>query len=145
MVISEYIAIDPITLNGEVFNAYRFKVLNKTWLSSVYDIEAQLILINFVNSDRGQNLFLHPLELLKSKTWSLNKIDKNDTHAEYAFQFITTEDLEQKWTDADNIELRVKAKHAFSGFSKTVKKRYYKPNNTLKNGAFRFGNTLEIS
>ena len=142
LIISECIAKDPLQLNGENLNAFRFKVLNRTWRSSVYDIEAQLILITYVNSDGGQNLFLQPIKLLKDKTWTLSRITKNDTHAEYAFQFITTENLEEKWTDADNIELRIKAKHSFSGFSKTVRKRYYKPNNTLKDGSLKFGNTL---
>ncbi|WP_163382281.1 hypothetical protein [Cyclobacterium sp. SYSU L10401] len=98
-----------------------------------------------VNADGGFNIFLSPIKLIKDKSWSLNRISKNDKHAEYAFQFITLEDIKSKWGENQNVELREKAKHAFSGFSKIEKKRYYKPGLAIKNGSFKFGNSIEIS
>ncbi|MCH6198641.1 hypothetical protein MMU07_03550 [Aquiflexum sp. LQ15W] len=145
MVISDQIAFDQIVIEKTNMSCFRFKVINRTWLSKIYDIEAQLVLITLINADGGFNIYMSPIKLIKDKTWSLNKVSQSDKHAEYAFQFITTENLEELWLENQNIELRIKAKHAFSGFSKTSSKRYFKPVNSIKKGSFKFGNTLEIS
>ncbi|MEQ9100289.1 MAG: hypothetical protein RIF36_20420 [Imperialibacter sp.] len=142
--ISDRVAHNKIEIDGTKHTCFRFKVINKTWKSRIYDVEAQLVLITYINSDTGQDIFMTPIPLIKDKTWSLNKISKSDTHAEYAHQFITLENLHDIWTDKHNIELRVKAKHSFSGFSRTTNKRYYNPTSSLKNGSFKFGNTTDI-
>lgn len=74
----------------------------------------------------------------------MNKISKKDINGEYAFQFICTDELEELWKENNNVELRVKAKHSFSGFSKIKARRYYVFNNSVKKGSFKFGNTMEI-
>lgn len=145
IIISEYIAFDEVQIEGTKKSCYRFKIVNKTWFSKIYDVEAQLVLITLINADGGFNIFLSPIDLIKDKSWSLNRISKNDKHAEFAFQFITLEDIKSKWGENQNIELRVKAKHAFSGFSKIEKKRYYKSDLAIKKGSFKFGTSTEIS
>ncbi|WP_422361926.1 hypothetical protein [Reichenbachiella sp.] len=142
--ISTDIAEDTIFYEGETHKCFRCKVINDTWKSRIYDIEAQLVLIKYVTVDGGQNLFMDKIPLIKERTWSLNRYSKKDTHAEYAFQFITIRDLYDIWDDNVNIELRIKAKHAFSGFTRTDNYRYFKTN-CIKKGSFKFGNTMEIT
>lgn len=142
--IADKVANNVIEIDGTKHNCFRFKVINKTWGSRIYDVEAQLVLITYINSDTGQDIFMTPIPLIKDKTWSMNRISKNDRHAEYAHQFITLENLHDIWTEKHNLELRIKAKHSFSGFSRTTNKRYFNPVSSMKNGFFKFGNTTEI-
>ncbi|WP_421890358.1 hypothetical protein [Marinoscillum sp.] len=142
--ISDKIAYDILKTNGTEQPCYRFKVINRTWRSKIYDIEAELVQIEYRLTDGGLNLFMTKIPLLKNTVWSLNKISEKDTHAEFAFQFITLEEIKDIWHSDVNLELRIKAKHAFSGFTRTVTKRYYKVNNSVKTGSFKFGNNMEI-
>ncbi|MEC7753792.1 MAG: hypothetical protein VYB44_07165 [Bacteroidota bacterium] len=142
--ISENIAKDTLTIRGETLPCFRVKIVNKTWRSKIYDIEAQLFLLRFDATEGGHNIFMDKIPLLKEKVWSLNCINKNDQHAEFAYQFICTDDLDGMWKENNNIEIIVRARHAFSGFTKTVRKRYYIKSNAIKNGSFKFGNNMEI-
>ncbi|MEX2565132.1 MAG: hypothetical protein WD431_04265, partial [Cyclobacteriaceae bacterium] len=63
--ISDNIAFDEVEIEGTKKHCFRFKIVNKTWLSKIYDVEAQLVFITLVNADGGFNIFLSPIKLIK--------------------------------------------------------------------------------
>lgn len=86
------------------------------------------------------------MELLKNHVWSVNSLHTwtSDINAEYAVLFVCLDDLDVLWTNDSMVEFRVMAKHSFSGFNRIVKKRFYRAAPSIRDGAFKFGNSLEI-
>ena len=142
--LSKEIAYETIDIEGNPTPCYVFKLINKTWRSKIYDVEAQLFLLRYDVTEGGQNIFFRALPLLKERVWSLNCINKNDQYAEFAYQFLCLGNLDEIWNENNNIEITVRARHAFSGFTKTVKQRYYRKGSSIKVGAFKFGNNMDI-
>lgn len=58
--------------------------------------------------------------------------------------FVCLDDLDVLWTSDPMVEFRVMAKHSFSDFSRVVKKRFYRAPSSIREGSFKFGNSLEI-
>lgn len=69
---------------------------------------------------------------------------RSDTNAEYAILFVCLSDLDVLWTSDSMLEFRVMARHSFSGFSSVMKRRFYRAQSSIVEGAFKFGNSLEI-
>jgi hypothetical protein len=65
-------------------------------------------------------------------------------NAEYAVLFVCLDDLDALWASDTMIEFRIMAKHSFSGFSRLMRRRFYKSQSAIRNGSFKFGNSMEI-
>jgi len=141
------VAISPFIaksrMDGKI--CYIFKVVNKTW-GRIYDLQAQVVHITLENVNGGQNLYAKKLPLLKDHIWSANRIKnrKNDPNAEFAVLFVCTENLEGMWSNNTMVEFRLMSKHGFSGFSRIHKKRYFLKDAAIRNGSFKFGNSLQV-
>ena len=125
--------------------AFVVKIINRSWWK-VYDIHAELVYLKFENVTGGQNLSLKHLTLTKDHLWSTNRFSRwqRDTNAEYAALYVCLDDLDALWSNDSMIEFRVIAKHSFSGFIRVIKRRYYRARSTIRDGSFKFGNSLEI-
>ena len=97
---------------------------------------AYLAHLKFENVTGGQNVYSKRLGLLKDHIWSMNSLHswQRDVNAEYAVLFVCLDDLDVLWTSDSMLEFRAIAKHSFSGFSRIIKKRYYRPQSEIKEG-----------
>jgi hypothetical protein len=140
LAISELIA--RTNFNGE--KAFIVKIINQSWWK-LYDIHAEFAHIKFRNATGGQNIYYTRLRLLSDHVWSLNNLHGwNDNNAEYAILFVCLDDLDTLWTNDTMIEFRVMAKHSFSGFNRILRRRFYRSQSSIRDGSFKFGNSLEI-
>jgi len=137
-----------VTISKEIaFNNGRYciKVINKTH-GKIYDVNAELLKMIPVNAPGGVNLRLNQIPLRNDKICYItgHHLFKRNEHASYAVLFSTTEDLGKIWQDNNEIlHFKIIAKHAFSGFVK-VSTQFYHQNSCIKQGKFKFGNSLEI-
>jgi hypothetical protein len=125
--------------------AFVIKIINRTWWR-LYDIQAELAHLKFENVTGGQNVYSKPLDLKKNHIWAVNSRHawRSDVNAEYAVLFVCLSDLDTLWTSDSMLEFRVMARHSFSGFSSLMKRRFYRAQSSIREGAFKFGNSLEI-
>lgn len=85
------------------------------------------------------------LNLLRHHVGFVNSLHGwRDNNAEYAILFVCLDDLDTLWTDNTMIEFRVMAKHSFSRFNGIMRRRFYKSQTAIRDGSFKFGNSLEI-
>jgi len=140
LAISESIA--RVTFDGK--KAFIIKIINKSWWR-LYDLHAEFAHIKLRNATGGQNVYLTRLKLLNNHVWCINSVHGwRDNNAEYAMLFVCLDDLDTLWTNDTMIEFRVMAKHSLSGFNRLMKRRFYKSQSSIRDGSFKFGNSLEI-
>jgi hypothetical protein len=85
--------------------------------------------------------------LKQSDPITINKYDKKDKDVDYAYRFVTYQDIDSVWND-DNIQFlrfRIYARHSVSGFGTFASKDYRLKRNSIKEGEFSKGNTFEIT
>lgn len=119
------------------------KIINRSWWK-LYDVHAELAHIRFENVTGGQNVYSRRLKLLYDHLWTINSFPswRTDVNAEYAALYVCLDDLELLWTSDTMIEFR--AKHSLSGFNRVTRRRFYKAQSSIREGTFKFGNSLEI-
>lgn len=141
LIISELIA--KTVIDGRT--AFVIKIVNPSWWR-LYDIHAELVHIKLENASGGQNVHLKRMRLVNCHLWSINSVHswRADINAEYAALYVCLEDLEVLWTNDTMIEFRIIAKYSFSGFSRVMRRRFYRSQSSIREGAFKFGNSLEI-
>ncbi len=87
------------------------------------------------------------IKLTRADPISIDKYDRKDSNVNYAYRFLTYEDLDSKWSD-DNIQFirfRVFARHATSGFGSFLKRDYRLKRKTIIEGTFSKGNTFDVA
>ena len=78
--------------------AYRIKVINMT-RRSIINVKAQLHLVTLSVVPGGVIEKSKAIELRRSDPMEISRFDRKDTKAEYAFRFLTYEDLDSLWED----------------------------------------------
>jgi len=142
--ISSAIAKGNDTLSGRAI--YRIKVINRT-KSPIVDIRAQLHIFKNHQTATGEIWKSKAVELRRSDPIVIDKYDQTDVDANYAYRFVTYENLEEAW-DNDNVQFlrfRVYARHSISGFGVFAYKDYRLKRNSIKAGEFSKGDTFEIT
>jgi len=88
-----------------------------------------------------------PIGLLRSELMVIDKYDPKDQDADYAYRFVTTEDLDGKWKDDSPqfVRFRMICRHAISGFSGYFVRDYHSKRNDIVNGEFAKGNDFSVS
>lgn len=124
---------------------YRIKVINRT-RDSITDIRAQLHLFRPFQTATGQIWKSKSIELKRSDPISIGKFDKKDEDAEYAFRFLTYDNLEETWSDDTSqfLRFRIFARHSTSGFGGLFHKDFRLKRESIKEGEFSLGDTFEI-
>lgn len=124
---------------------YRIKIINKT-SRSIINVQAQLHLISIIAVAGGMIEHNKKIALRTDKIMELSKFNLKDKNAEYAYRFIPTKNIEELWDDDVHSFLRFKisATDSLSGFCKVVKKDFHVKNNSIEEGVFEFGNSLDI-
>lgn len=142
IIISDQIARGKST-KGNII--YRIKVINKT-SRSIMDIKATLHRVRTVVVPGGTIPKVKEIPLKRSEIMELPKFDPKDKEANYAYRFITYENIEEIW-EHDTMEylrFRIYARDSLSGFGKVFIKDYHTKRNSIKEGDFEVGNSLEI-
>ncbi|MGK7900924.1 MAG: hypothetical protein AB4352_05820 [Hormoscilla sp.] len=126
---------------------YRIKVINRT-KADIVNIRAQLHLLKRGGQDvqvkGGLVVKNQKLELKQSDPLFIEKYSAKDPKANYAYRFITYEELSEKWDrDTQRLRFRIICTHAFTGVTKFFEKEYDYYN--IKNGNFCKGDSFEIT
>lgn len=123
---------------------YDIKIVNKT-RTSIINLQAKFYLINRFNVPGGGSIGEHRLIPLKfDRVLRLEKFDVNTYHdEEYAWRFVTNENIEEIWEDRDqhHLEFHIVATHEFSGLSRVFKKKYTA--GSVQEGDFPKGPSIE--
>lgn len=124
---------------------YKIKIINKT-RRRIIDVEAQLHLMEIRVLPGGIIRRGVPIPLVRSKIMEIEKFDPRDESADYAFRFIIDADVEEIWKDDSHsfLRFRISATDSFSGFKRVFIMDYHKKRDCIKQGDFKFGNSLEI-
>ncbi|TCN84963.1 hypothetical protein [Shewanella fodinae] len=141
--ISPEIARGISTKTGET--TYVIKVINRT-RDDITDINAQLHLFNFHQTATGKIWKSDEVELKRSTPICIDKYNKKDKNANYAYRFLTYENLDARWNDENTqfIRFRIIARHATSGFGGAFKRDYLIKQKTIVDGTFSKGDTFKI-
>jgi len=124
---------------------YGFKLLNHSSYNAL-DLKVELILNTPVNSHGGSNHSCEWIKLRKDGLLTFSRYKKQDNTADYALVLGTRQNLELIWSkDSQYIEVKVHAKHSFSGIYKSFNQKYFTKNTCIKDGMFNFGLTFDIS
>lgn len=141
--ISPTIARGKSTLNG--LTIYRFKVVNKTQ-NDLVDIRAEIHLMKNYQVGGDSIVKSKRLSLKQGNPIVIEKFRRWHSSTEYAFRFLSYEDIEKEWDEfqAESLRLRIFARNAFWGVSAIVSKRYDNLELTIKEGDFAKGYTFNI-
>lgn len=142
IIISDQIAKEK-SIKGSI--AYRIRVINKTH-RPIMDIKAQLHRVTLIVVPGGTIPKVKEIPLKRSEIMELPKFDPRDKEANYAYRFVTYENVEEIWGDDTKsyLRFRIYAKDSLSGFGKVFIKNYHTKRNSIKEGSFKVGNSLEI-
>ncbi|ADN78317.1 hypothetical protein [Geobacter sulfurreducens] len=141
--ISPEIACGADTTDGRAI--YRIKVINRT-KAPIVDIKAQLHIFKNHQTATGEIWKSKPIALRRSDPIVIDKYDRSDRDANYAYRFVTYDDLEAIWHN-DNVQFirfRIYARHSISGFGVFAYKDYRLKRHSIKAGEFSKGDTFEI-
>lgn len=142
IVISDQIAKSRSTKTGEL--VYIIKIINKT-KRPIIDIKVQLHLINLVVMPGGVIRNTNKIALKSSEIMEISKFDLNDKMGNYAYRFIVNENIEKIGENSNSfLRFKISAKDSLSGFIRVFTKNYHTKINSIQEGKFEAGNSLEI-
>ncbi len=141
--ISPKIAREASTKTGK--KVYRIKIINRTH-APVTDVRAQLHIFKNYQTATGEVFKSDAIELTRPDPIYIGKYDKKDAEANYAYRFLTDNDLDKKWSDdrTQFIRFRIFARHSLSGFGGFFFKDYRLKKNSIIEGDFSKGDTFGI-
>ena len=124
---------------------YVFKIINKT-PRPIINIKCRLTLVTPKSVPGGLVFTNEPLKLQREETFSIDKFDKKDKDANYAWRFVCREDIGSAWEEKNGSYLifRVLATDSLSSLSKYFSQRYFTKRDCLRHGSHRFGNNLSV-
>ncbi|HZG53101.1 MAG TPA: hypothetical protein VEZ40_13275 [Pyrinomonadaceae bacterium] len=143
LIISPYIARGKSTLDGRLI--FRIKVINRSKYP-VTNIRAQLHLMKPYQSIGGEVSKSKSIRLVRADPIVLDKFSKKDIDVNYAYRFVTYEDIDKLWGDdtIQFIRFRITCQHGLSGFGGYFFRDFRVKRKTIKEGDFYKGNTFEI-
>lgn len=144
------VKVSPVIAKGQSLGkrtVYRVKIINKT-RAPLIDIQAQLHVFEDYPSQGGAIWKTVPIQLQRASPISIGPYDKKDPDADYAYRFLTFEDLDSVWSDDSKqfLRFRLLCRSAFSGISGFFQQDYKLPKRTsLVEGDFSKGDTFEVT
>lgn len=129
--------------NGNL--VYTVKIINLSRTRAV-DVEVEGIHVTKKPHNHGALLKATELNFVRARLFKLWGHRKDDKDAKYAWRVSITDDLSALWGSDHHksIQVLVKARHPWSGFTTWVIKTYYNDKVTIKEGEFEVGNSMEI-
>lgn len=134
-------------VNGEV--RFVFKIINKSYLFQLIDVNFQLTILKPESSPKGMNLAIKKIKLKSNHVWFLSRRKLSKKSSDYATYAILVRpdnyNLLDEWKkyDAAFLNLKVIAKNNFSGIT-SINHQTYNHTSCIKTGEFCHGNSLKI-
>lgn len=140
--VSPYIAMSK--RDGEL--GYAFKIVNRSRYPAV-NIQFRVSVTRPISVPDGTVYVNTPVNLLSDSVFELEKFNRNDKEARYAWRIRTTDNIEELWDEANGgyVTFRVLATHSLSGLSKAYTHRFYGKSDRLRPGEHRWGPELDVS
>ena len=113
-----------------VDSRYVIEIINRT-KAPVVDLKAELQLVRSGSERQVAIERTQSIALLKHEIFELAKFDANDPRVDYAYRFVTNEDLGQRWHEGHILRFRVHAIHSWSNFGKTFTRDYHHKNSDI--------------
>jgi hypothetical protein len=134
------------TLDTSGYPIYKIKIINQT-KRPIVSVRARLTVSSPAVVPNGFVTTTRSIELKTSEVFSLRKFDLSDKEANYAFRFITYENLDEIWTNdkVSYVVFRIYAVDSLSGLGKMYERQFRLKRNSIVDGDFEFGNTFAIS
>lgn len=124
---------------------FAFKIVN-TAARACHNVRVEATLARLRNVEGGQVFWTAPLPLKKAHVFEIPRFNRKDTNADYAWRFVTDENLDELWTSDDAlIRFRVLATDSVTNFSRAFSKEFRLPRNSVKGGSHHFGRDLRVS
>ena len=141
--ISPWIARGKSTIDGRVI--FRIKVINRSKYP-VTNIRAQIHLMKPYQSSGGEVWKSKAIKLVRDNPMVLDRYAKKDPDVNYAFRFVTYENIDELWLDdtVQFIRFRTTCQHGLSGFGGYFSRDYRLKRRTIKDGDFSKGDTFDI-
>ncbi len=124
---------------------YVFKILNKT-SRPIINVRCRLNVVSPKAVPGGLVFNNKNVRLERDEVFLIDKYDKKDKDANYAWRFVCREDIDSEWTEGNGSYLifRVMATDSLSGLSKYYCHRFYTKRDSIKTGSHRFGDSLQV-
>jgi len=124
---------------------FTFKIVNKSRRSCI-GVKVDASLAKQTNVQGGHTFWTKQLPLKQTEVFEISRNDKKDSNADYAWRFVTDEDLDKIWgSDNDLVRFRVLATDSLTGFSRAFVHQFRLARNSIKDGSHHFGNDLNVS
>ena len=140
--VSEHLAKHTNENGTEV---YTLKVINRSWTRAV-DVEVEGIHIIKKPHNHGALLTATDVAFVRPRLFKLHGFRNGDKDAKYAWRISIVDDLQALWgkDHHKSVQILVKARHPWSGFTTWVIKTYYNEKGTIQVGEFEVGNSMVI-
>ena len=130
-------------LHGET--VYRVKIINKS-KRTIINVKANLHLMTPKIVPGGLIVNAKMIQLKRDDPMQIAGFDQKDKEASYAFRFQTYEDIDKLWdNDATSyLRFRIFAMDSLSGLGKVFRQDYHTKRNSIVDGEFEFGNSVQV-
>lgn len=124
---------------------YAFKIINKT-SRPIINVRCRLSVVSPKAVPGGLVFNNKSIRLEREEVFMIDKYDKKDKDANYAWRFLCREDIDSEWKEGDGSYLifRVIATDSLSGLSSYHSYRFYTKRDSIKLGSHRFGDCLQV-
>jgi hypothetical protein len=124
---------------------FRIKIINKTRFPIV-DIRAQLHLLRNYQTHNGDIFKAEIIKLKQAEPLTINGFNKRDRDANYAYRFVTYDNLDSIWSEegVGFLRFRIFSRHSISGFGSVSVQEYRLKRASIIDGDFAKGNSFEI-
>ena len=124
---------------------FAFKIINKSPRSCI-SVKVDASLAKRKNVEEGHMNWTTHLLLKQAEVFEIAKYDPKDPEADYAWRFVTEEDLDTLWhSAADTIRFAVIATDSLTGFSRAFERKYRVAHISIKDGSHQFGSKLDVT
>jgi hypothetical protein len=130
---------------------YKIKVINRG-KRPIMNVQAKFALAKFALATprivpNGFVIRIINIELQTHELFALAKFDKGDEEAEYAYRFLTYENLDEAWIDdkLSYLVFRIYATDSLSGLGKLFERKLRLKRSSIIEGDFEVGDSFEIA
>ena len=124
--------------------SYGFKMINKTPYS-IFDVQIIVELITPKSVPGGQIISTDKLQLTNGKFFVVQKFDKADKEARYAFRVRTSDNIRALWVaDSQYLRISVVGRHALSGFYGVFQQSFFTKAD-IKVGSHQYGLGMHVN
>ena len=124
---------------------FEIKAINTT-KAPIINVNAELSLVSSYGIKGGKMYEHEKIQLKTEHKFQIDKFNKKDEKALFAWRFVCYENLHERWSKDDQyLNFKIIATHSESGFSQCFEKNYYDRSSHLLPGKFGFGESLVIS